>query len=156
MENIKGLAWRAMLVSGMAMMSAPPAEALEKGTLAIDSGEQTYRLTVEIARTAKERSFGLMEREHLAADAGMLFVYRQQQPPSAGFWMYRTRIPLDIAFIGAEGTIRAIESMVPCGNDATAQCPTYQAGVPFQYALEVNAGFFEAHDIGVSDQVALP
>ncbi|MCG7599212.1 DUF192 domain-containing protein [Halomonas sp. McH1-25] len=156
MENINTLAWRAVLVSGLALAWVAPTEALEEGTLTIDNGERTYRLTVEIARTAKERSYGLMERDRLAADAGMLFVYPQRQSPSTGFWMHRTKIPLDIAFIGSEGTIRAIDSMVPCGNDVNTRCPTYPAGVPFQYALEVNAGFFETHDIEVGDRVDLP
>ncbi|GHA93192.1 DUF192 domain-containing protein [Modicisalibacter luteus] len=156
MKHIKALAWWATLVPGLALLLTLPAEALEKGTLTIDNGEQAYRLNVEIARTTKERAFGLMERDRLAADAGMLFVYQQLQPPSTGFWMHRTRIPLDVAFIGAEGTIRAIDTMVPCGNDVNARCPTYQAGEPFQYALEVNAGFFEAHGVKVGDQVTLP
>ncbi|SFI06963.1 hypothetical protein DFO67_103367 [Modicisalibacter xianhensis] len=156
MENFKTLARRVLLLSGLTLGAVMPAEAMEEGALTIDTGERSYRLNVEVARTAKERAFGLMERDRLASDAGMLFVYQQQQSPSTGFWMHRTRIPLDIAFIGADGKIRAIDSMAPCGNDVNARCPTYQAGVPFRYALEVNAGFFEAHDIQVGDRVDLP
>lgn len=144
------LGW--LLLSGL-MNSA---WALERDEIVIASGEQEYRLNVEIARTVQERSFGLMERDRLAADAGMLFVYQEQQSPENGFWMHRTRIPLDIAFIGRNGKIRAIDSMVPCGNDVTKRCPTYRAGVPFRAALEVNAGYFDARGIDVGDHVELP
>lgn len=129
---------------------------LERGEVTIETQEQTLQLKVEIARTASERAYGLMERDHLPEDAGMLFVYNEQQSPDSGFWMYRTRIPLDIAFIGPEGTIRAIDSMVPCGNNVSVECPSHRAGVPFSAALEVNAGYFEKHSVEVGDHVELP
>ncbi|GAB2802534.1 hypothetical protein GCM10027040_33180 [Halomonas shantousis] len=112
-------------------------------------------VNVELARNPVQRAHGLMDRDHLPEDAGMLFLYRSEQPPQAGFWMHRTRIPLDIAFIGADGEIRAIDHMMPCGNDVSTRCPSYRAGVPFRAALEVNAGYFDAHDIEVGDHVAL-
>lgn len=129
---------------------------LELGDVTIETQEQVLQLEVEIARTAQERAYGLMERDALPENAGMLFVYKQQQSPDSGFWMYRTRIPLDIAFIGSEGTIRAIDSMVPCGNDVSGECPSYRAGVPFSMALEVNAGYFKKHGVEVGDHIELP
>lgn len=131
------------------------ASALERGEAVVVSAERSHRLQVEIARTAAERATGLMERDHLAADAGMLFVYAADQPPDNGFWMYRTRIALDIAFLGADGEIRAIRTMTPCRGEAPS-CPSYSPGRPYRAALEVNAGYFARHAITVGDCVTLP
>ena len=90
---------------------------------------------------------GLMERQRLADSAGMLFVYDSTQPPNAGFWMFRTRIPLDIAFLDSAGVVRAIRAMTPCEALLAQGCPTYDPGVPYRYALEVNAGYFQKHGI---------
>lgn len=70
--------------------------------------------------------------------------------------MYRTRIPLDIAFIDARGRIAAIETMQPCRSDSPADCPATLAGVTYVAALEVNAGFFAEHGIGLGDCVVWP
>ena len=61
--------------------------------------------------------------------------------------MYRTRIPLDIAFADSAGVIRAILKMEPCETTIPQGCPSYPPNVPYQYALEVNAGFFAARGI---------
>ena len=61
--------------------------------------------------------------------------------------MYRTRIPLDIAFLVSAGVIRAVRSMTPCPTTIAQGCPTYAPNVPYRYALEVNAGFFARHGI---------
>nr|WP_299242311.1 DUF192 domain-containing protein [uncultured Halomonas sp.] len=133
-----------------------PAWALERGDIVIEGENGRHRLDVEIARTPQQRSFGLMERDHLPDDAGMLFVYEQEQPSASGFWMYRTRIPLDIAFLEDDGEIRAIHTMPPCESEQAARCPSYPAGVPFHAALEVNAGYFDARGIEVGDRLMLP
>ena len=109
----------------------------------------TLRLTLEIARSAEQRSMGLMERRQLADSAGMLFVFDSTQAPDAGFWMYRTRIPLDIAFLDSAGVIRAVRQMVPCPGTIAEGCPSYTPDVPYRYALEVSAGYFARHDVTV-------
>ena len=125
-------------------------------TLAIHGGQGPSRLTVELAERPRQRAQGLMGRERLGADAGMLFLYERLQSPDSGFWMYRTLIPLDIAFIDDDGRIAAIHRMPPCGSDAPGDCPAYRAGVSYRAALEVNAGYFAARGIGVGDCVSLP
>ena len=129
---------------------------LERARLIIDSGERRYELEIEIAREPDERARGLMSRETLPADAGMLFVYPREQSPQGAFWMRNTLIPLAIAFLGSEGEIRAIKRMVPCSGERASDCPTYPAGVPFRAALEVNDGYFVARGIEVGDRVDLP
>jgi uncharacterized membrane protein (UPF0127 family) len=121
----------------------------------IASRTDTATLTVELAESREQQTLGLMERRTLAEDAGMLFVYRDTQPATAGFWMYRTRIPLDIAFVDDSGVIRSIRAMEPCTSDLAAACPTYEATIPYRAALEVNRGYFARRQIRVGDRVLL-
>lgn len=121
-------------------------------TLHGDQGPQ--RLNAELAVSDEQRRQGLMERESLGAEAGMLFIYPRLV--SGSFWMYRTRIPLDIAFIGDDGRISEIRHMKPCTSDSPQACPQTQPNVSYRAALEVNAGYFAARGIGVGDCVSWP
>src|SRR5215217_5266776 len=103
---------------------------------------------VEIADTPEERQTGLMGRSALAEEAGMLFVFEQEQ--ILAFWMKDTLIPLSIAYIDAEGRIVDIQDMQPL--DET----DHPSAEPAQYALEVNQGFFEGRGVVVGDMVELP
>jgi uncharacterized membrane protein (UPF0127 family) len=118
-------------------------------------GRDTTRLTVQLAESEAQRTMGLMERRTLAPDAGMLFLYGSTQPDSNAFWMFRTRIPLDIAFIDSAGTIRTVLTMQPCASDLAAGCPSYPPTAPYRAALEVNAGYFAHQHLGVGDRVLL-
>ncbi|SFU45463.1 DUF192 domain-containing protein [Halomonas korlensis] len=122
----------------------------------VHSDQGPHRLMVETARTQAQRSKGLMDRDHLDPDAGMLFLYPQTQSSRNGFWMYRTRIALDIAFIGEEGQIVAIETMQPCEASSPSECPVTRPGAAYGAALEVNAGYFEEQGIRVGDCVSWP
>lgn len=125
-------------------------------SLAIHSQEGPHRLDVEVAETASQRQRGLMEREHLPGARGMLFRFESEQPAGNAFWMYRTLIPLDIAFINGEGRIVAINTMQPCASDTPRECPAYPAGASYHAALEVNAGYFAERGIQVGDCVSVP
>jgi uncharacterized membrane protein (UPF0127 family) len=115
----------------------------------------TLHLLVELASRPDQHTLGLMERRELADSAGMLFLYAETRPDSDAYWMYRTRIPLDIAFIDSTGTIRTIQHMEPCTTVLAEGCPTYPAGAPFRAALEVNGGYFSRHGVRPGDHVAL-
>lgn len=125
----------------------------EKQLVPIVTGSDTVVVSAEVARTAEQRAMGLMERRALAADSGMLFVYDSDQPGNAGFWMFRTRIALDIAFADSAGTVGAILTMQPCEATLAAGCPTYNPDVPYRYALETNAGFFAQRRIRVGSRM---
>ncbi len=103
-------------------------------------------LFVETAQTDADRQRGLMFRERLPADQGMLFVFPLSQIQS--FWMRNTFIPLDIAFISSEGVVVDIQHMKPVDESIL-----YTSRAPALYALEVNAGWFAKHDIQVGAQV---
>lgn len=129
--------------------------AFDSTRLRIATGRDTVRLLVEVARTTAQKTQGLMERRSLPDSVGMLFVYTETQPADAGFWMYRTRIPLDIAFADSSGVIVAIHQMQPCTARLAAGCPTYAPGAEYRYALEVNQGFFAGRGIRVGSRIVL-
>lgn len=108
-------------------------------------------LTVEVADDPEERAQGLMGRESLEADHGMLFMFEQSQPLT--FWMKDTLIPLDIIFFDYQGKVIGSDQMVPCEEDP---CLRYTSSGPANSALEVNAGFVAEHGIGPGWQLGLP
>ena len=104
-----------------------------RGTLVIRGGAREHRFSVEIARTPREHSQGLMFRRRMAADAGMLFVYDPPRPVS--MWMRNTYLPLDMLFIAPDGRIsRIVERTVPLSEENIPSRGTVRA------VLELNAG----------------
>lgn len=104
-------------------------------------------VTAEIADTPALRERGLMERDSLPENHGMLFVYPDEERRS--FWMRNTPLALDVAFLDRNGTIINIETMQP--NDDTSH---YSDG-PMMYALEMEAGWFEANGVQAGDRIRL-
>lgn len=117
---------------------SPPAP---RATATVVFGQDTVR--AEVARTPEERSRGLMYREDLPEDAGMLFIFPDNSV--RGFWMQNTYLPLDIAFMDPSFRIVDIQQMEPMTTDQ------HLGRAPFTYALEVNQGWFEAHGVQVGD-----
>lgn len=112
-------------------------------TVQLELAGQT--LTLEIAADRASQRHGLMHREYLPADHGMLFVW--DEPAQRGMWMKNTLIPLDVAFIDADFEITNIETMEP----QTTRLHSATRGIV--YALEVNAGWFEQHGIEAGDRI---
>lgn len=132
---------------------AEPVIAFDTASVRIETAADTFHLHVELAESAEQRTHGLMERDRLEPDAGMLFLFTSPQAPSSGFWMFRTRIPLDIAYIDENGRIASIRSMQPCRSPNPDLCRNYAAGVSYSSALEVNSGYFAERGIDVGDRV---
>lgn len=114
--------------------------AFDTSLVHVSAGRDTFTFVVEVARSQEQRTMGLMERRHLPDTAGMLFLYPEDQPATAGFWMFRTRIPLEIAYADSAGRIGSVRQMDPCDARLASGCPTYEPGHPYRMALEVNAG----------------
>lgn len=132
-----------------------PLVPMDTGLVVIESGTDTSTLRVEIAETPRQTSVGLMDRASLPADEGMIFLFPETRPATAAFWMFRTPIPLDIAFLDAEGRILVIREMSPCTSPNPAFCDEYVPGTPYIAALEANRGFFAARGIVPGDRVVL-
>jgi uncharacterized membrane protein (UPF0127 family) len=102
---------------------------------------------IEIADTPDERSRGLMLRDHLDEDRGMLFAFGGDG--IYPFWMKDTKIPLDIIWMDSGGKIVYVaENVQPCEVDP---CPTTDPGVSARYVLEVNGGTSEKYDFVIGD-----
>ena len=107
---------------------------------------ETYpRLNLEVARTPDEHQVGLMYRQSLPTDAGMLFVYDHQA--NEGYWMHNTLVPLSIAWIDQNGAIVDIQDMQPLTDDV------HYPIAPYWYALEANQGWFFDNGVGVGQYV---
>ena len=106
---------------------------------------QRYHL--EVAADEASRNHGLMERDEVAADHGMIFVF--PEAAERNFWMKHTRIPLDIVYCRADGTVVSVATMKPYDESAV---PSHG---PATYAIELNAG--QAKDtVKAGDRLAIP
>lgn len=112
----------------------------------LDGRRGPTTVQVEIARTDKERARGLMFREEMAADAGMLFIFERDDRHS--FWMKNTYIPLDMIFIDRA---RQIVGIVENAEPLTTTSRSVEE--PSRYVLEVNAGYCRDHGIVVGSTV---
>ena len=109
------------------------AAGLEQVPLTIRSASGAHRFTVEVAHTPEEQANGLMHRQSLAGDRGMLFPY--EPPQDVSFWMKNTLIPLDMIFIRPDGTIaRIAANTVPLSLDPV---PSLE---PVSAVLEIAGG----------------
>jgi len=116
-------------------------------TLVTSRGRQA--IAAEVALSSAEQAKGLMDRDSLAADAGMLFPFSPPRP--ASFWMKNTRIPLDIIFIRADGTvIRVAEKATPYSLDPI------DSGEPAAAVLELGGGRAAALGLKPGDRVSWP
>jgi uncharacterized membrane protein (UPF0127 family) len=125
-------------------------DARETGAVvAIEAGDRKITFRVELARTEAERERGLMYRERLAPDAGMLFVF--EHPSLLTFWMKNTLIPLDMIFIGAD---RRISGVVADAEPQTLTARRVEA--LSQYVLEIGGGLAARLGLGAGQHVELP
>jgi uncharacterized membrane protein (UPF0127 family) len=119
---------------------------LEQVPLTIQSGGKVHRFTVEVAKSFEEQQTGMMNRQSLAPDRGMIFPY--EVPRVVAFWMENTIIPLDIIFIAPGGKIIRIEAnAVPLSRDLV------RSGGEVEAVLELAGGRAAELGIKAGDQV---
>jgi uncharacterized membrane protein (UPF0127 family) len=104
-----------------------------------------HQITVELARDPEQRSRGLMFRQTLPPDHGMLFLFTIDEVQQ--FWMRNTVIPLSIAYADAHGRIVRIADLEPLDERPVTSI------APARYALEMNRGWFAAHGVVAGDAI---
>ena len=109
-------------------------------------GRRNFQL--EVARTLPQQQKGLMQRDSMPSDHGMIFVFHDEQPQ--GFWMKNTRIPLDILYLDSRGRIVSIHQLRPY------DLKTVPSAAPAQFAIELNKGAAAAAGVKVGDVLEIP
>ncbi len=130
-----------ILICGPAQAKDPEAAPKFKKILV---GKNSLR--VEVVETLEKQERGLMFRQSLPENEGMLFVYRE--PQELAFWMRNTFIPLDIVFVGADGIILNIHQAKPLDESVL-----YRSAGAAKYVIETNQGWFYRHGIRPGDRV---
>lgn len=136
------------LVAALLLTCAIPA-CTPSPEVVIHTRERPVRVKVELALTSDQHARGLMYRQSMAADAGMLFIFPNTQ--IRGFWMKNTPLPLDMIFIDDDNEIVGIvENAVPFSTN------NRMVPQPSRYVLEVNGGFAAQHGIKEGQRVDIP
>ena len=104
-----------------------------------------HNINAELASTPQQREIGLMFRNAMPANDGMLFVF--EQPGQQCFWMRNTLIPLSVAFIGDDGSVVNIDDMKPQTLDS------HCSAKPVRFVLEMNEGWFAKRGIKVGSRL---
>jgi uncharacterized protein len=141
------LIFMAILSVACARGGSPPAASA--GPSAVFPSGVALRL--DLAITPEEQERGLMFVDFLPDDRGMLFLYKSDETRS--FWMKNCKIPLDLLWLAADGTVVDISAKVPpCAVDP---CPTYESSRPARYTLEVRGGLATEKGLKIGDRVLL-
>ncbi|MBB5942224.1 MULTISPECIES: DUF192 domain-containing protein [unclassified Xanthomonas] len=109
-----------------------------------------HRYDVELAQNDATRARGLMFRDQMEADHGMLFIHDREEPQA--YWMKNTKIPLDILYFDNQRKLVAQQRDVPPCSAGDA-CPPYPSNAPARYVLELNAG--QAEQLKLQDGTEL-
>jgi len=121
------------LLFAMLFVLAPIAACSSENRAVLHTDTGDWAFNVEVVDNDETRARGLMFRQELAPDAGMLFDFFEERPVS--FWMRNTFIPLDMVFIGADGLVKTIHV------NARPQDPTaIPSEVPVRFVLEIPGG----------------
>ena len=131
------------------LASGASADPMEVTPLTIVSGDAVHAFSVEVANDSEEIGYGLMDRESMDADKGMLFDFNPPREPA--MYMKNTLISLDMLFIADDGTIEMIAR-----NTVPGSLRTISPGVPVRAVLELNGGQAADLDIQPGDMVQHP
>ena len=114
--------------------------------VSMNIGSRTFN--IEIAATPDSQEMGLMKRDSMPDDHGMIFVFEDERP--RGFWMKNTRIPLDIVFLDSQGVVVSVHQMAAYDLNITS------SDAPARYAIEFNKGVVAAAGVKVGDKITIP
>lgn len=123
----------------------------DRGASTIITVAGPVKIYTDIASTPEARERGLMFKEKLDKNNGLLFIWPDENPRS--FWMKNTLIPLDLMFIPKDHKVVETASLEPC---QTNPCSLYTSSASARYVIEVNKGFAEKNRIQNGDVFLLP
>jgi len=108
-----------------------------------------FQVTAELAVTEEQRQRGLMFREQMKEDQGMLFIFETED--IYAFWMKNMRFSLDLLWLDSEHRIVHVEENVPpCANEP---CPSYEPSRPARFVLELVSGSVKKHHLRLGDRL---
>jgi len=115
-------------------------------TLQMQLGNKSF--TLEVADSTASRTYGLMRRDSMPSDHGMIFVFPEEE--ERGFWMKNTRIPLDILFVNTSGQVVSVKQMKAYDTNTTS------SDGAAMYAIELNQGAAQSAQITAGMRLKLP
>lgn len=142
---LRALGMLVAVLIGMVPLAACSAD----DRLVLHTASGDYVFNVEVVDTPAARNRGLMFRQSLAKDAGMLFDFKEER--ETAFWMQNTLIPLDMIFIAADGTVRTIHE-----NARPMDTTSIPSQVPVQFVLEIPGGRSAEIGLKTGDKVEHP
>lgn len=105
------------------------------------------KVRAEVMTNPTDMARGMMFRDSLAPDRGMLFIHTS--PGKYGYWMYQTKIPLDIIWMNSNHQVVEISENTPPCKGAASTCPTYGGAEDSVYVLELAAGMAKRYNVRV-------
>jgi uncharacterized membrane protein (UPF0127 family) len=117
--------------------------------VSFEEAEGAPRVIAELAKTSHDIERGLMYRQTMGDDRGMLFRLPERRVHT--FWMHNTCIPLDMMFVDDDGTVVGVVESAPTLDDGTRSVPC-----PSRWVLEVNAGWTRKHGVRPGQKMAIP
>lgn len=139
------------LLLAMIFLGMPTFAATEFAKRKVTLGAKTF--VVEIAETGDQHERGLMFRDKLGADEGMLFIFKNEQ--TRFFWMKNTMIDLSIGYFNKDMKLIDLKEMKSGKGIADSALPTYASAQPAMYALEMNKGWFHKNKIKLGEKLKL-
>lgn len=145
-----GLLSKCFVVASLVFsLGANAATPFSKKTITL--GKKT--LVVEVAETPDQHERGLMFRESMKEDEGMLFIFKNEE--TRFFWMKNTLIDLSIGYFDKKGVLIDVQEMKSGKGISDSKLPSYASGAPAQYALEMNKGWFEKNGIKLGTKLTI-
>lgn len=146
-RKVQGAVIGVVVALGLGAATLLSAGADPAGTLVTRSGD--HKVDIEVADTPDEREYGLMNRQSMPADSGMLFDFGVDRPVT--MWMKNTYIPLDMVFMDAKGVVTHIAV-----NAQPLSLAMIESGGPVRYVLELNGGVASRYGLKVGDRLNHP
>lgn len=140
-----------LLLTGCSSETEPGTVSADESIFEVALKGEAFRL--ELALDEASTTQGLSDREEIAADGGMIFVFPEEKMRS--FWMLRCLVPIDIAFLNARGEVVWMHAM-QVEPDPENPRKRYDSHYPAQFAVELRAGTIRRLGLAQGDQVDLP